>query len=741
MPDFCKTFIPLLAVVLGAGTYGPVALAQNGTARPNTPRRATTNSLPDTRVMFVDNNNVGGLTALRAGGEADAVSLGVSRAVLDKQPAARQTLMRWVAQGGTVFLHTDAAQWFGYRTVAARLTTPRQVGQLFGRARAAVPFGGHRLLWGNATRPVPAPRSLSVRTIYYQMQPGDHLVIDHPAAVGLLNVSDLAAPATTRPLLAAAVAPFGNGWAIFTPRVVETHRADGNAFLGNLSRFAVEVALSSRHRLARRFSDDDVIAVPASLLDNYGKAAGGGQTEAGPGTWSRLLLPGGDDEMDGADPARMPRPAAQVLTTRREIRALSYGLSPEADARAQDASRALLATLRARLALQRNSYALATPWLNQAIQLAPQAAETLWLQGSLAASQGEDIYQPSQVRAAAFYTAAKSWDAALTANSLSEWLLARDGIAPGADPASTNTTAAIFNRARDISGVPREMLGLWRAAANTLGNQARAEPPLAQAYGAAGNPILIRFFNGDPFLPLLATSTQVLSRGSAAVGWRAEDEEALLFPTTEYFGAYRVASGLLVQQTPLPPLGGDISGTRIFMLTDPPPVTIGVGPTIIQQGSPLVGGNVPDLLPAARLSRLHTYVLINTLAGGGTVVPAWMHYGLSGMVNTGVAADLTAASRMDEAYYRSLQSGGLFSPEQFARAVPPINTLTYYEAQGYRVMQFFYNRYGAGRVAETLQRLGAGDSVDEALMGAIGLNEAQFFAAWQQAEQRAANGN
>ena len=82
----------------------------------------------------------------------------------------------------------------------------------------------------------------------------------------------------------------------------------------------------------------------------------------------------------------------------------------------------------------------------------------------------------------------------------------------------------------------------------------------------------------------------------------------------------------------------------------------------------------------------------------------------------------------------SLQTGGLFSPEQFARAGIPVNTLTGAEAQGLRLMLFFYNRFGAGRVAETLQRLGSGQSVDAALGATTGLSEAQFFAAWQRTE-------
>ena len=722
--------------------FSSVTSAQNNNAQNSNQDRAVlrSNALPDTRVMNIEADTVGGLTDLVARDDINAVSLGVSRAQLDRQAGARQALLQWVARGGTVFLHTDAAQLFGYRTLAARLPSARQAGQLFGRARAALPFGGHRLLWGNATRQVPAPRSLSVRIIYYQMEPGDHLVLEHPAGVGLLAVTDLAEVTTlsTQPLYAAAVAPFGRGWAVFTPRFVESHRADGNAFLGNLSRFAVETTLATRHRLDNRYADADVIGVPARLLDNYGQPVVGGQAEAGPNSWSRLLFPDADGAVQGDTIVRdvtppvadgtIPQSEAQLLVTRREIRALSFGLSPQSNAAAQDAARALLATMRARLALQRNDAEKAVPWLSQALQLAPEAAETLWLQASLAATQGEDIYQPSQMRAEAYLRAAQGWNQALTANSLAEWLLTQDRVA---NPDATAPTAN--NRAADLAGMPRPLITLWRDAANILANQVRAEPPLAQLLGAPGNPVLVRFFPDDPQLPLLAPATQLLVRASTQIGWRADEEEAILFPSLNYFGAYRTASGWLRQGSPLPILSGDVNGSRMFLVTGSGPIGLGTNGTILPPADPLNTGLTPDLLPVARLARLHTYVLINALAGGGTTVPAWMHYGLSGLVNEGVSADLNAASRLGQAYTNSLRTGGLFSAEQFARAGTRVNTLSQAEAQGYGIMQFFYNRFGAGRVAETLQRLGAGQSIDEALMATTGLTEAQFFAAWNRA--------
>ena len=736
-------------VFLLSGLVANSLQAQNRNVVPSatTPRAAPrTNALPDTRVMNIESDTVSGLTSLMTRDDIDAVSLGVSRAGLERQAGARQALLQWVADGGTVFLHTDAAQYFGYRTVAARLPSARQAGQLFGRARAALVFGGHRLLWGNATRDVPAPRSLSVRTIYYQMAAGDHLAVSHPAGVGILSVTDLAAATTNQPLYAVVVAPFGQGWAIFTPRFVETHRADGAAFLGNLSRFAVETTLAMRHRDARRFADDDVLTVPARLLDNYGQPNANGTptkagAEAGANAWVQLLIPtdnSGTGQMRGDTVVRtmpmdatgtMPRPEAQLLVTRREIRALSFGLSPQANAAAQNAARALLAIMRARLALQRNDAQKAVPWLNQALELAPNAAETLWLKGSLAATQGEDIYQNSQARSAAYFAAAQAWNDSLNTTSIAQWLLSQDSAVANA------TSVATAKGTTDLAGVPRAMIGLWREAATFLGNQTRVEPPLAQLYGAPGNPILVRYFPNDPEMPVIAPATQLLARASSNVGWRAEEEEAILFPSLNYFASYRNASGWLRQSTPLPPLSGDVNGNRMFLLSDLPPIALGGGGgAILPRANPLTTGLTPDVATAAQLARLHTYVLLNALAGGGTAVPAWMHYGLSGLVNEGVSSDLVAASRLEQAYSDSLKTGGLFTPEQFARAGAQVNTLSQAEAQGYRLMSFFYNQFGAGRVAETLQRLGSGQSVDEALYATTGLSEIQFFAAWQRAE-------
>ncbi len=51
------------------------------------------------------------------------------------------------------------------------------------------------------------------------------------------------------------------------------------------------------------------------------------------------------------------------------------------------------------------------------------------------------------------------------------------------------------------------------------------------------------------------------------------------------------------------------------------------------------------------------------------------------------------------------------------------------ELDSTRRVQFFYDRFGAGAFVETLQRLGSGQSADQALQATTGLTQQQFFAA------------
>jgi hypothetical protein len=55
-------------------------------------------------------------------------------------------------------------------------------------------------------------------------------------------------------------------------------------------------------------------------------------------------------------------------------------------------------------------------------------------------------------------------------------------------------------------------------------------------------------------------------------------------------------------------------------------------------------------------------------------------------------------------------------------------------------VDYFYARFGAGCVVETLQRLGSGQSMDQAMLATTGMTEKQFLAAAQAASQTAPNG-
>ena len=142
------------------GAVAPVRAQDDGEASNENPEAPS--KLRD--IVAVDTDALPDLPALLQR-YPTALTLQVTRAQL--QPSPHWPRLRdWVQRGGVIFLHNDAAQLFGYDTVAARPATPQQAGQLFGRAVAAWPWGAQPLL--NGPRPV--------ETVFYQMQLGDHLV-------------------------------------------------------------------------------------------------------------------------------------------------------------------------------------------------------------------------------------------------------------------------------------------------------------------------------------------------------------------------------------------------------------------------------------------------------------------------------------------------------------------------------------------------------------------------------------
>ncbi|HVF10887.1 MAG TPA: hypothetical protein VNA16_08800 [Abditibacteriaceae bacterium] len=672
------------------------------------------------RVLEVNDAKVDDLASLSLRG-ADAVSLTVKKATLQAKPEAWQGLAEWVRNGGVVFLHNDAAQLFGYRTVPARPATARVAGQLYGRARAALSFAAHPLLWGAPgsttvkTRVAASP--LGVRLVYYQMAAGDQLVTEHPAGVPLLRVSDLAARSTGT-LFAAAIAPYGDGWAVFTPAFVEQHRADGALFVQNLMRL---VASSPQAMGTRKTSASALTSVPAGTLeraaDLFRGAGGGEDTTKLAQQFTRALQPIGYGMLEGATAETAAQP--RLMLTRGEVSsAVALLQAAGADAASRNRAAAMINILRARLELQRGELAKADAWLKSAEQLAPKAAECRLWRGVLQAGFAEAITSPARNRAAWLAAADASWKAALSAAPL---MPSRDADETGA----TVTDASTF-----ISGVSSRLLEAWGQSAAHAANLMAMEPPLIAPLGVAPNDLILRYYDGDSSIRLAVPAGQLLARSDTTLGWRAEEEEILIFPRENAYAVYRQNAGPRAAVPPLAGDYGDVIGNRILMISQLalpiilPPAGPGQPPRPVALGS---------AVPAV-LGRLHAQVLINALAQGGTPVPNWMRLGLVTLSNLSVVTELGGAHVSVEALRPYAGAGALISPAQFRSGGGSMKVAGVADAQSARLMMFFYARFGAGRVAETLQRVGAGENVDDAVEATTGLTEEKFFQAWYDAE-------
>lgn len=863
-------------IVLAPGAAGaPAAIT------PVTRTAATPAASPrGLRILSVNDGEVATLRELNAGSDVQAVTLGAGQGALRADPAAWQALVAWVRGGGTVLLHNDAAQLFGYQTVPLREALPAVAGQRFGRARAALPFGASPLLWrmpaanapagataGGApggARPVSGPPfgaalgAASVRVVYYQMEEGDHLVVAHPAGVPLLRVTDLALPparaaavpaamaASRAPLYAAAIAPFGRGWAVFTPTLVEQHRADGAAFVRNLLRLAGAsrrapaggAAADGRPNAAASntaFAADALVVLPAALVEGAADAAGRPDFDLASLADDFAAVAGGLPtdgnraeavNADGAPPAAL-RPGLllspfDVAATARLLDTVRAGTPTNAppggpvNAAAQARAVAMLCLLRMRLELQRGDLAGAAVWLDNAETAAADAAETLLWRGVLAMAQSADTDTPGLAtsgepavprRAALLDEAAASWSRALTAGSLL-----------GAAAASANAGGGNGNLTAppQVGGVPRALLASWIADVETGARLAALEPPvqLAVAAGRDGTTgLVVRHDGSRETLRVLPSLVARLNAVSATLGWRADAEELMIFPSVAAYTAYRnaivAASFAPADRAPGAGFGADggepgdgaggngatgfrfppwtrfsdAVGTRVLMVTPArqdlrnADFAARAAPDSAARRTPNLnrgrgGRNAPaaPLVPGTvspMLSRLHARVLVHALAQGGAPVPEWMLIGLAALGeqrsspvinvapratrgtlrnsrrgnNSGASVEIGGRVRaaLDVAALRRelrklARAGRLLAPDEFAGMPSDVPVTALVDAQALGLMQFFYRQFGAGRVVETLQRLGAGQAADEALVATTGLTQNEFFAAWQRAD-------
>jgi hypothetical protein len=711
------------------------------------------------RILQIEAKSAASVLSLAQRKDVDAVSLNLSSGDLQAQPGSREAIRAWVRGGGIVLLHTDLARWFGYSTVPARAPTPQVAGQLFGRAEAALPLGGHPLLWDGPAAGRRAPtEEPGVHLVYYELREGDHLVTEHPAAVPLLRVTDLAV-ADDMPLYAAAIAPYGQGWAVFTPYFIEQDRADGALFAQNLTQWIAGVNATRRAPTASDTAANNTASsatsvaqwysLPATFLEAASDAASrnAGRLDAAatlqemyktfqaapstPAVLPATEAPAPNAETPEAEEAA-PTDAPRLLLRREELTALAALLSgastpaAAADAAGPDAPpnqaqtaratpaqarvAALLYLLRARLELQRNQTTAAAGWVQAAAAIAPDSAEVLLWKGVLTAGPAANLALASPDRAALLAQSMQLWNAALTAPALAGAPAQQSGL---------------------IGSVPVALVQAWLASSQQRGQLLNVEPPLVALLGTAANPVVVRHFPDDATLRLALPAGDLLPRASEAMGWRASEEEILIFPTLEYYQAYRAAAGLgqpaIADATGA---GGDVVGHRILMISQPalpvilPSGTPGAPPRVVQFGTA-----VPVII-----SRLHAYVLMHQLVRDGNPPPAWLQVGLVTLANLTVTTDVGLNGVDMEMLRRNAQAGGLLTPEQFRAVLARPTPGGTAEAEAARLLAFFYARFGPGGVVETLQRLGAGETTDEALTAVTGMNEEQFFLAWRNAD-------
>ena len=764
-----------------------------------------------------------------------ALTVQVTRDTLQKS-AAWPRLRDWVQRGGVVFLHNDAAQLFGYGTVPARLSRPEMAGQLFGRARAAWPWGAQPLL--NGPRPV--------ETVFYQMPPGDHLVNALNGATALLRVSDLAdldagAP-NAAPLFAAAIAPFGRGWAVFAPQIIETHRGEGAIFSTQLWQLATARSPAPRPENAEAEKPLQTYlalgaevfeaALPPQLLREPRAANVPPATTAEvdfvalQNQLDALLRPRNTNETnDSLRDAAQPNQNTELGAPKRDGKAQPALMlsSEEVDAMAQLAHQAAdpqapalvrargLARLeiwRARWELQQPGGGAAAGWLDAAAQqLTPPDADNKWKprqedidaapefcgiafwQGVLNCAPALDVLSDAVIknqlyghsghseptRAQMWQSVADGWQFAARADDedvfalsgtqeawLKIWATEADKRAALLDLYPTNREiqgdsqlplmlASDEPASRDVptileSGLPELWLPMW------LGMN-----PGTNNWGISQNTAKLSQYRIITGVKLGVT----LAAASRALGWRADREEAIVLPTPDHYRQFRNVQGPIAQVR-LPAAGVDalISSTDLSLYA-PDPLGNVVGQQMLMTSLFQLKAADPEVdtegrrigLPHNRAigtgtpsiaGWMHAQVLINALAEGGAPVPLWIRDGLGALsaYETLRAANLQTndieLASDDAARAFLIKQGNLLAPRDFAglsrkpNTASPLDTIA--TAQSMRMMRFFYNRFGAGAVVETLQRLGAGQNIDAALNATTGLNQNAFFAAWRAAE-------
>lgn len=764
--------------LLSATFANPMALqaqAQNNPA-PAAPAPApqnATNAPAAFRIARVEDDQVATLRNLHSGTKL-LVYLGASAEAVQADAAAFKSLKNWIKGGGVMAVYSDAATLFGFDLQIARQGNPQQGGQLFGRAISAVPLGSEPLLWklpltvndvagaalpaldDSAPRPgrrnklsVGDPTEFAAVTVYYQLQPGDSLLVSHPTATPLLRVTDLAQPQTN--LFASAITSYGNGWIIFLPDQVESQRAQSGQFLNNIVSMAANPPLPVDINAIAATADTVNSDTPnyAPLLKELQKRLAGNPNPTTKTPAANEDNQAAPEENNNADDNTIPAAATAatldlmpatlqvpVPLAKAMVRAISDAQSPTPPANAKERVAAAVALWMLQAKLQRaanysaadddtNSYsANVNSWLQMASDIAPSAREVLFWKGAVAAQDAANVALPSPRRAAAFAAASNNWNEAATATPL---------LTPVVATTSTPPTGASAATSASFGEISPAILTDWAKEANKAATVTALEPPVATLSGRGGSGVVIRHFSDDPTLRLAFPSIQKLQSLAGQFGWIAPNEEVLVFPNEAALTTYANRLGPLEPgERPLASAFGRygrVLGNRILMVSQPsqPIILPGPPPRVIQTGT----------AAAAIVGRLHGELLLNALTEDGTPVPIWMRLGVMNLASDAVTVENTADQRPDQELLKAGQTNQLLSPDQFNAGALNKQSSDLADMESKSLMSYFYQQFGSGAVMETAQRLGSGEDIDQALQATTQMNEAEFFTAWYAALQNA----
>ncbi|RYG69136.1 hypothetical protein EON80_10365 [bacterium] len=259
------------------------------------------------------------------------------------------------------------------------------------------------------------------------------------------------------------------------------------------------------------------------------------------------------------------------------------------------------------------------------------------------------------------------------------------------------------------------------------------EPPFVQQFGVGDSAIILRGFQQDANMQLVALGVEAVAK-ARSLGWRGDREEIVLFPTFQGYTTYRNALGLQTPTVPLPAgSAGDVLGQRVVMCSVPSlPAVLNDPLTGNQQV--LAGGNNT----ANVFARLHSYVLLNALDEGGTGIPAYLQLGVEGLI-----ARIIDGETLTNNYGNLVpvaQAGALLSPDQFnALETDPVRYQVA-QLQASAILTYFYDEFGPGALVETIQRMGAGQTPDVALGATTEGTQSELFQSWRNAQFGAPRG-